>query len=60
VFAALGYKVKRLERTKIGDLSDATLKPGASRMLKRAEVEKLRGERRETGIWKLESRKLRR
>jgi 23S rRNA pseudouridine2605 synthase len=42
VFAALGYKVKRLERTKIGDLSDAALKPGAYRMLKRAEVEKLR------------------
>ena len=41
MFAALGYKVKRLERTKIGDLSDATLKPGAYRMLKRAEVEKL-------------------
>jgi len=60
VFAALGYKVKRLERTKIGDLSDATLKPGAYRMLKRAEVEKLRGEEQEAGIWKLESRKPRR
>src|SRR5260221_12489393 len=42
VFAALGYKVKRLERTKIGDLSDATLKLGAYRMLKRAEVKNLR------------------
>ena len=60
VFAALAYKVKRLERTKIGDLSDATLKPGAYRMLKRAEVEKLRGEEQEAGIWKLESRKPRR
>jgi 23S rRNA pseudouridine2605 synthase len=43
VFAALDYKVKRLERTKIGDLSDSILRPGAFRMLKRAEVEKLKG-----------------
>lgn len=41
VFAALGYKVKRLERTKIGGLSDTNLKPGAFRMLKVSEVEKL-------------------
>jgi 23S rRNA pseudouridine2605 synthase len=42
VFAALDYKVKRLERTKIGGLSDPTLKPGAFRMLKRAEVAMLK------------------
>jgi 23S rRNA pseudouridine2605 synthase len=43
VLAALGYKVKRLERTKIGRLSDPALKPGAFRMLKRAEVAMLKG-----------------
>ena len=45
IFAALGYKVKRLERTKIGGLSDSGLKPGAFRILKRAEVAMLRGVR---------------
>ncbi len=53
-------RIMEIRRPYIGDLSDATLKPGASRMLRRAEVEKLRGERQEAGIWKLESRKLRR
>jgi 23S rRNA pseudouridine2605 synthase len=43
VFAALDYKVKRLERTKIGGLSDPTLKPGAFRILKSAELAMLRG-----------------
>ena len=43
VFAALDYKVKRLERTKIGGLSDPTLKPGEFRMLKTAELAMLRG-----------------
>jgi 23S rRNA pseudouridine2605 synthase len=45
VFAALDYKVKRLERTKIGGLSDPTLKPGAFRVLKSAELAVLRGAR---------------
>jgi 23S rRNA pseudouridine2605 synthase len=45
VFAALDYKVKRLERTKIGGLSDPTLKPGAFRVLKSAELAMLRGAR---------------
>jgi len=50
VFAALGYKVKRLERTKIGDLSDPTLKSGAFRMLKRSEAEKLKGGQRKASV----------
>lgn len=57
VFAALDYKVKRLERTKIGGLSDSNLKPGAFRMLKRAEVVMLKGERQESGTRNLESRR---
>ena len=54
VLAALGYKVKRLERTKIGGLSDPSLKTGAFRMLKRAEIAVLKG--RESGSQNLESR----
>ena len=50
VFAALGYKVKRLERTKIGELSDPTLKSGAFRMLKRSDLEKLKGGRRKAAV----------
>ena len=42
VLAALGYKVKRLERTKIGGLSDPGLKPGAFRTLKGAEIAMLK------------------
>ena len=63
VFAALGYKVKRLERTKIGDLSDPTLKSGAFRMLKRSEVEKLKGGQRKASVakpsnpWSAETRR---
>jgi 23S rRNA pseudouridine2605 synthase len=41
VFAALDYKVKRLQRTKIGSLTDSNLMPGAFRILKRTEVENL-------------------
>jgi 23S rRNA pseudouridine2605 synthase len=44
VLAALGYKVKRLERTKIGALSDPSLKPGTFRMLKAVEIATLKGE----------------
>jgi 23S rRNA pseudouridine2605 synthase len=50
VFAALDYKVKRLERTKIGQLVDPGLKPGAFRMLRAAELEKLKGGKRESSV----------
>ena len=43
MFAAIGYKVRRLQRTKIGPLSDTALKPGEYRPLRPAEVAKLRG-----------------
>ena len=43
VFAAIGYKVRKLQRTKIGPLFDSTLKPGEYRLLRLAEVAKLRG-----------------
>jgi 23S rRNA pseudouridine2605 synthase len=43
VFAAIGYKVRKLRRTKIGPLSDTILKPGEYRLLRPREVEKLRG-----------------
>jgi 23S rRNA pseudouridine2605 synthase len=43
VFAAIGYKVRRLQRTKIGPLFDTALKPGEYRLLRSAEVAKLRG-----------------
>jgi 23S rRNA pseudouridine2605 synthase len=43
VFAAVGYKVRKLQRTKIGPLFDSALKPGEYRMLRLAEVAKLRG-----------------
>jgi 23S rRNA pseudouridine2605 synthase len=43
VFAAIGYKVRRLQRTKIGPLFDTTLKPGEYRLLRPMEVAKLRG-----------------
>src|SRR5246500_3325998 len=43
VFAAVGYKVRKLRRTKIGPLSDTILKPGEYRLLRPAEVAKLRG-----------------
>lgn len=45
VFAAIGYKVRRLQRTRIGPLFDTTLKPGEYRLLRPAEVAKLRGRR---------------
>jgi 23S rRNA pseudouridine2605 synthase len=45
VFAAIGYKVRALRRTKIGPLSDTVLKPGEYRLLRPAEVEKLRRQR---------------
>jgi 23S rRNA pseudouridine2605 synthase len=50
VLAALGYKVKRLERTKIGGLSDPGLRPGAFRMLKAVEIAMLKGENPERVI----------
>ncbi|MGA7130036.1 MAG: pseudouridine synthase [Chthoniobacterales bacterium] len=45
VFAAIGYKVRRLQRTRIGPLFDTALKPGEYRLLRPAEVAKLRGRR---------------
>lgn len=42
VFAALGYKVKRLQRTRIGPLTDRHLKPGTFRILTPAEVASLK------------------
>ena len=42
VFAAIGYKVRALRRTKIGPLSDTILRPGEYRLLRPAEVAKLR------------------
>lgn len=45
VFAAIGYKVRRLQRTRIGPLFDTALKPGEYRLLRPAEVVKLRGRR---------------
>jgi 23S rRNA pseudouridine2605 synthase len=41
VFAAVGYKVQRLHRTRIGTLSDRRLKLGEWRPLTREEVEEL-------------------
>jgi 23S rRNA pseudouridine2605 synthase len=43
MLAAIGYKVKRLERTRIGPLADKGLRPGEFRFLRPAEVEKLKG-----------------
>jgi 23S rRNA pseudouridine2605 synthase len=45
VFAAIGYKVRRLQRTRIGPLFDTALRPGEYRLLRPAEVAKLRGRR---------------
>lgn len=44
VFAALGYKVKRLQRTRIGLLTDKGLSVGDFRFLTRKEVAFLKGE----------------
>jgi hypothetical protein len=41
VFAAVGYKVVRLERTRIGTLHDRRLKEGEWRPLLREEIEEL-------------------
>ena len=46
VFAALGYKVKRLERTRIGSLTDRNLKPGTFRILTAIEVTSLKATNR--------------
>jgi 23S rRNA pseudouridine2605 synthase len=43
VFAALGYKVKRLRRIRIGPLTDRGLKPGSYRFLSESEVASLKG-----------------
>ncbi len=41
VFAALGYKVKRLQRVRIGPLVDQDLRPGQVRFLNKKEVDLL-------------------
>jgi 23S rRNA pseudouridine2605 synthase len=41
VFAALGYKVKRLQRVRIGPLTDRGLRPGEVRLLSQKEVDLL-------------------
>jgi 23S rRNA pseudouridine2605 synthase len=41
VFAALDYKVKRLQRVRIGPLTDQRLRPGEIRLLDKKEVESL-------------------
>jgi 23S rRNA pseudouridine2605 synthase len=41
VFAALGYKVRRLQRVRIGSLTDRGLRPGEVRLLKKKEVDLL-------------------
>jgi 23S rRNA pseudouridine2605 synthase len=46
VFAALGYKVKRLQRTRIGSLTDRNLKPGTFRILTATEVASLKATNR--------------
>lgn len=42
VLAALGYKVKSLQRTRIGSLTDRNLKPGTFRILTSAEIASLK------------------
>jgi 23S rRNA pseudouridine2605 synthase len=42
VFAALGYKVRRLERIRIGPLTSPGLRPGETRFLSRKEIELLK------------------
>jgi 23S rRNA pseudouridine2605 synthase len=42
LFARLGHKVMRLQRTRIGPLSDHGLKPGRFRRLRPDEVQALR------------------
>jgi 23S rRNA pseudouridine2605 synthase len=46
VFAALGYKVKRLQRTRIGSLTDRNLKPRTFRILTATEVASLKATNR--------------
>ena len=46
VFAALGYKVKRLQRVRIGPLTDLGLRSGQVRFLSRQEVDSLTKPRR--------------
>ena len=46
VFAALGYKVKRLQRVRIGSLTDLGLRSGQVRFLSRQEVDSLTKPRR--------------
>ena len=45
VFAALGYKVRRLQRTRIGLLTDTGLRPGEVRFLSKREIQLLTSRR---------------
>jgi 23S rRNA pseudouridine2605 synthase len=55
VFAALGYKVRRLQRVRIGTLTDGGLRPGEARFLSWKEIDLLtqRGRTGRTGSPKL-------
>ena len=46
VLAVLGYKVKRLQRTRIGQLTDRNLEPGTFRILTAIEVASLKATKR--------------
>jgi len=50
VFAALGYKVRRLQRIRIGPLTDAGLRPGEVRFLSKREIELLTSRRIGDGV----------
>jgi 23S rRNA pseudouridine2605 synthase len=50
VFAALGYKVRRLQRIRIGPLTDRGLRPGEVRFLSKREIELLTNRRAGDGI----------
>ena len=50
VFAALGYKVRRLQRIRIGPLTDRALRPGEVRFLSKREIELLTNRRAGNGI----------
>jgi len=50
VFAALGYKVRRLQRIRIGPLTDRGLRPGEVRFLSKRQIELLTNRRAGDGI----------
>ena len=50
VLAALGYKVKRLQRIRIGPLTERGLRPGQVRLLTKAEVGLLTERRKKLSV----------